>query len=541
MEFLRNEEYCTTMTDAEKEEPLAITYPVDTVLRSGEVQTDHVPCYGAFSWGKQDDRKAFYESAFPQIKKPPLIVGLGVTEAGLSQAETTVMKDLFQLFEAMEERFYNGEWALEKTSKICVIDMDNVPNNGRVLQKHMATLTTSSPKAQRMQAFFDRHVSFHDTMVDRITSQREGSDGMIPRCEPVPAKALVILDQHQALPKAFLNVHSNEKPSSYGVVIRTKPEQLQADINLKLRVANGTHTAIAHLLALTGHTMTDYLSSSDEDANLFRRYLDQLFEHQILKAGVLSDSDSHSYLVEPNSPETRAVYQDWRDRLTHPHFGLSSFFITQNGAAKGGIRLGPTVRDLVKAAPGEEDITCPVTLSTAFAFSVLLRWLTPTNSGDSVFSGKLDLPIESPNKKAKTDAKDKEVEYADKLRYDLERSWYEFRCSCLVDDSGTKRNLSEWLGSLASASASSSGASFLAPVKAYLVAPDGGNLSDIVTSPSFDTFVQTVAWLYARSEKSSLALLRMIDINGKGFATACSSIDRLENLFNGSQTAAFDE
>lgn len=35
------------------------------------------------------------------------------------------------------------------------------------------------------------------------------------------------------------------------------------------------------------------------------------------------------------------------NRLVHAHFGLSAFFITQNGAAKGGIRIAPTIADLV--------------------------------------------------------------------------------------------------------------------------------------------------------------------------------------------------
>lgn len=35
---------------------------------------------------------------------------------------------------------------------------------------------------------------FHATMVDRITSQRQGTELDIPRAEPLPSKALVIED-----------------------------------------------------------------------------------------------------------------------------------------------------------------------------------------------------------------------------------------------------------------------------------------------------------------------------------------------------------
>jgi hypothetical protein len=48
-----------------------------------------------------------------------------------------------------------------------------------------------------------------------------------------------------------------------------------------------------------------------------------------------------------HSAEAAAVYADWRKRLMHPHFWLSSFFSHQNGPAKGRIRSGPTAQDLI--------------------------------------------------------------------------------------------------------------------------------------------------------------------------------------------------
>jgi mannitol-1-phosphate/altronate dehydrogenase len=189
--------------------------------------------------------------------------------------------------------------------------------------------------------FLNEKVSFHNTMVDRITSQRDGSNGLIPRAEPVPAKALVIEDLDSNLPPCF---STPELKSKFGVVVRTLPNQLKGDIALKLRVANGTHTAIAHVMALTRLLTTDELSKKQEEdsssrgsAQILMTYLDSMFDQQILVAG------GESFGKE----ETEAVYQDWRKRLIHAHFGLSAFFITQNGAAKGGIRISPTVRDLI--------------------------------------------------------------------------------------------------------------------------------------------------------------------------------------------------
>jgi len=156
---------------------------------------------------------------------------------------------------------------------------------------------------------------------------------MVPRAEPVPAKAIVIEDLNGDLPRSFT---LDDTQKQFGVVVRTKKGQLSGDIALKLRVANGTHTAAAHLMALSKILMTDKLSSQSDEAALIMAYLDALFKNQILPAA------EKLYGME----ETKAVYEDWRGRLIHAHFGLSTFFITQNGAAKGGIRLGPTIRSL---------------------------------------------------------------------------------------------------------------------------------------------------------------------------------------------------
>jgi hypothetical protein len=330
---------------------------------------------------------------------------------------------------------------------------------------------------------------------------------MVPRAEPVPSKALVILDANGDLPVALVNVQLSVKNEiteeeeddddyDYGVVIRSTPAQLQADIALKLRIANGTHTAVAHLLALTGHIMTDALSSSTDTSTstsssgpIMMNYLDALFRDQISAAGAPG--------LPHHSIEAAAVYDDWRKRLMHPHFGLSSFFITQNGAAKGGIRLGPTVQDLI------ETNHQPVSVSMVFAFAVLLRWLTPSESVDKhtnsggIYTGWLQGSVRHHVKCVDTVT----IEYADGLRYNLQDGWYEFKCACNVNDGGvssssssSSRPLSEWLGAFETARQP---AAYAAPIRAYLIAPDGGNLAAVAGRPAFETMVQAIATLYA--------------------------------------------
>ena len=51
-------------------------------------------------------------------------------------------------------------------------------------------------------------------MVDRITSERKGSNGLVPRAEPTPLKALVIEDLDQDLP---LEWNSPNMRKNFGV------------------------------------------------------------------------------------------------------------------------------------------------------------------------------------------------------------------------------------------------------------------------------------------------------------------------------------
>lgn len=466
----------------ERERP---TYEVDTVLTDGNISTEQILCWGAFSLGTSQDKQALLEELLPHMKTPS-IIGVGVTEAGLASSSTQVMKNLYELLQHCHTRFSF------ENNKLCVIDMDNVPNNGQVIQSHMLELARDDAD---IVTFLKQKVAFLDTMVDRITSQREGSNGMVPRCEPTPAKALVILDIHDNLPPAFRKL-----PKDFGVVVRSTAAQLQGDIALKLRVANGTHTAMAHAMALSTIPKTDIVISPSAGA-LWMSYVDSLFEQDILVGATPLYGKT----------ETKETYQDWRRRLCHAHFGLSTFFITQNGDAKGGIRLGPTVTSLLL---GKERVT----VAMAYAFAAILRWLTPCHLGvrpEGVYRGWLDGAI---SREAAVSTSKGEA-YADGLRHDLQEKWYEFRCVCGVHG----RPLAEWLAELTASPQQPQ--SHVEAIRAYLTASDGGNLSSSLLG--LDDLVQAVATLYARmvvGDGMTTMLEEMKNGEGvysNGFATDC--------------------
>lgn len=517
-------------------------YPVDTVLASGKTETHWVQCYGAFSLGTAAHKAAVQDELLSKMKRLN-ILGLGVTEAGLASPDTQVMLDLFELLKTVHTNIQNKTWEAPTTPnhKLCVINTDNLPGNGTVLFQHMMALAerdeqqqqSSSSSSTTMKDFLTNTVAFLNTMVDRITSQREGSDGHIPRCEPIPAKALVICDPNGDLPSIF----SSENPtmaSKYGVVVRDSALKIQGDIALKLRVANATHTGIAHVMALVKMTNTDSLAVtsadsattvSEEDAltaKVFMTYLDALFEHQIKPSsfpGFGSDC-----------PEAQAAYDDWRPRLTHPHFGLSAFFITQNGAAKGGIRLGPTVVDLMKDDK-------PLTVTMAYAFAVLLKWLTPQSPDKScvdsgVFTGWL--AGADRNTAANKDAEDT-VAYADGLRHNLKDGWYEFRCACKIQMGEVP--VSEVLAGFKTTRQPSA---YYDVIQEYLMSSDGGNLYEVFHKPAFDTFVKAIAALYARmvaGDNLVEMLEEMAEGSGPyetaGMATDCSALVDCADLSHG--------
>jgi hypothetical protein len=485
-------------------------------------------------------------------------LGVGVTEAGLASKETPVMRDLFELLHmfCMLQQEEDGRWknssslssSLSKKKKICVLDMDNVPNNGDVLHRYMHELAADvdvdhvddGNPARMMQDFLQHHVCFLNTMVDRITSQREGCAGMVPRCEPTPAKALVVCDPDQDLPEGFA-----EQP---GVVVRHTAQQLRTDIALKLRIANGTHTAIAQILALLKFMQTDVLSwtsattasttastttNKEKDCSVLMDYLDALVEGQILPGCRMTN---HNKGIQE---EASAVWQDWRRRLVHPHFGLSSFFITQNGTAKGGIRWGPTVVDLIQQ-------NLPLQVSFAFAYAALLRWLTPMpgdpgstiirksenddenkNGNDNgVYTGWLEQEgADDDNNDSKTSiikSVEGAVEYADGLRYHLEQGWYEFKCPL------------ERVTTMLQQCVGKQPASCVPAIRAYLLAPEGGKLGAVATE--IDDLARAIAVLYARmlAGDGLLDLLRELKDSkyGIGFTSLCS--DLAENEPDGS-------
>lgn len=336
------------------------TYEVETVLPDGEVLVCKYAVAAAGSLGTAEGRSAFMR--LPALLPKLRFVGVGLTEAGIVHNGTAIS----DLAEFLHSCYRAG---VGRKHPISVLNTDNVPFNGDEVRKCVLScdFTDQVPDSELFRQWLGQSMRFHNSMVDRITSFRPG-DPDVPRAEPLPVKALVVEDITEALP--------HELGSVPGFVLRTKSGQLETDTQLKLRIANGLHTAMVYAMALGRLYRTDACVGHP----LVLPYLEQLFERDIVHSS-LELGLSRSQLT--------AVFSEWMGRLQHKHFGLSCFFVCQNAIQKIGLRLMPSVNASLAAGEQPSDFM-------AFALAVILRFLTPvgeqTRLGEHppVFAGRLD-------------------------------------------------------------------------------------------------------------------------------------------------------
>lgn len=160
--------------------------------------------------------------------------------------------------------------------------------------------------------WLNSHVTFHNSMVDRITSFRE-NDANVPRAEPLPDKALVIEDTQNRLPQGLKSL------PGFGVRICSNHTEILNCISLKLLIANATHTSMVYSMALSGFSGT----SSCITNPLFLKLVEGIFWQDIYP-GFAEDQRADAVLT----------FNEWKGRLQHPYFEMSSFFVCQNATQK---------------------------------------------------------------------------------------------------------------------------------------------------------------------------------------------------------------
>ena len=153
-----------------------LTYEVDTVEFDGNTVTQEIKCYGASSLGTQEGKQDVMDliQDMHEIK----LIGVGVTEAGLANSSTQAVLDLYEILSLIATRMLQNDLKCSNPNgKLCVVNTDNVSYNGDTIRKFMMELVAKSGN-EDLETFFKDRIVFHNSMVDRITSQREGSNGL---------------------------------------------------------------------------------------------------------------------------------------------------------------------------------------------------------------------------------------------------------------------------------------------------------------------------------------------------------------------------
>lgn len=253
---------------------------------------------------------------------------------------------------------------------LTVVCCDNLVDNGRVLARLVDQALDASPALAPVGAWARDAVRFPCTMVDRI----------------VPATT----DAHRARATDLLGLHDEGlvvgEPFTQWVVedrfAGPRPAWERAGATLthdvapyeraKLRVLNGTHSALAYLGALRGHATIAQAVADPDLAELARRYV---------------DDDVLPTLVAPDGTDLAAYRDDVLTRFANPATGHTTVQVAMDGSQKLPLRLLSTAAD--RLAAGAVPHVAAVVLAGWVAY------VRAASAGELVVAGRT-VPLDDP-------------------------------------------------------------------------------------------------------------------------------------------------
>ena len=246
---------------------------------------------GATTLATETGREWFYS----QTENPLDLVLIGVTEAGIAKGELAM--------DVLEETLYRYFCHHGADSTLCVINTDNLRNNGDIIRD---ILCNAYPKRRAdYAAWLETNVGFLNEMGDRLVpqvyavpdeikdatrAQIEGQDELVTYAEAYPATPLILEDLRGMLRVPFGELQD------YGVVV--SQESIEPYHDWKLLLVNSVHVpGITHKGTLSGIAYVNEAASHP----VFAPHLERLMEGyaEIVEADIpIAGKSAHAYTLE---------------------------------------------------------------------------------------------------------------------------------------------------------------------------------------------------------------------------------------------------
>jgi fructuronate reductase len=217
---------------------------------------------------------------------------------------------------------------------ITVLCCDNLPRNGAVLRGLVLEFVHALPVAEQgdLTGWIERHARFPDTMVDRIVPATTATD------LDEAALLLGVRDEGVVVAEPFSQWVIEDDFAAGRPAWELAGATLTSDVSpyeaMKLRLLNGTHSALAYLGALAG---CEYLSEVVA--------IDAFGEY----ARALMDLDTVPTLAIPAGFDVQQYQQRLLERFANPALRHRTRQIAMDGSQKLPQRLLGTVRDRLAA------------------------------------------------------------------------------------------------------------------------------------------------------------------------------------------------
>jgi fructuronate reductase len=238
---------------------------------------------------------------------------------------------------------------------VTVLCCDNLPDNGHVLRGLVADFVAHSPHADGLGAWIEDNVAFPCTMVDRITPATTGAD--LDRI----AAALGARDEGAVITESFTQWVVEDAFAAGRPAWERAGAIMTGDVRpyeqIKLRLLNGAHSALAYLAVLAGDELVSDAVRPDRP---FRALLQRLMAVDVAPT-----------LEVPDGFDLSAYQDELLDRFANPALRHRTIQIAMDGSQKLPMRLLGTIRDRRRA--GAEPVVASLGVAAWMRFVSVRR------------------------------------------------------------------------------------------------------------------------------------------------------------------------